>query len=610
VSSADATAAPVERRGGTLGFERPLGARPAAQSGFDVRIWAPRARAVRIVPAAPAATAPDPATGGTHLVADGEGTWVAHVSWLGHGDRYWVELDGQAWADPWSRSQPDGTAGPSVAVDPVVVGATTPGLGSRSPRPALDHADAVIYELHVGTFTSAGTLATAAGQLTRLRHLGVTHVELLPVGEFPGTRNWGYDGIFWQAAESDYGGPDALVAFVDAAHDAGLGVILDVVYNHVGPTGDPIYDAYGPFFTDRHQTPWGRAVNVDGPGSGAMRETILQSAEWWVGQVGVDGIRVDACHAIVDQSARHILAELTDRVRAAHPDALCIAESGLNDPRTVRPEPVGGWGFDADWADDFHHSLRTLLTNDRQGWYADFGTIADLAKAFHRPYVHDGTWSAYRGRRFGAPADDVDPMRFVVFSQNHDQVGNRPMGDRLPAEVRPLAAFLTLLSPFTPMLFQGEEDDSDTPFQFFSDHQVQLIADGTRAGRRREFADFTAATGWQVPDPQDRATFVHSVLSNHHDPATEDLYRQLLALRRSIPRTPVVTSFDEADRWLRVDRGPFTLLANFAVEARSVPTPPGTIVLATHAGMATTLAADVTSVELSPRSGALIQRTT
>jgi maltooligosyltrehalose trehalohydrolase len=534
-------------------------------------------------PFAPAGPVPDAA--GPDRVdasADGLGTWVAELPGWRHGDRYRVEVDGEALPDPWSRWQPEGTTGPSAAVDPAAIGAVAPGTGGRPDRPRHRPADTVIYELHVGTFSAAGDFAGVAGRLGALADLGVTHVELMPVAEFPGHHGWGYDGIFWTAAQSSYGGPAGLVALVDAAHDAGLGVILDVVYNHVGPTGDPVYDAFGPFFTDRHQTPWGRAVNVDGPGSGGVRQTILQSAAWWVGEVGVDGIRVDACHAIVDQSARHVLAELTDHVRAVHPGAVTIAESGLNDPRTVRPEAAGGWGFDADWADDFHHALRTLLTDDRQGWYADFGSVADLAKAFHRPYVHDGTWSAYRGRRFGAPAHDVAPERFVVFDQDHDQVGNRPLGDRLPADARPLAALCTLLSPFTPMLFMGEEHGEDAPFQFFSDHRDDLIADATRGGRRREFADFTAATGEEVPDPQDPATFERSHLSWDRDPALVDLYRRLLAARRELPRVEPVVTFDEDARWLRVERGASVLVANFAAAPQAVPCPAGRVVVATH----------------------------
>ncbi|QXC59779.1 malto-oligosyltrehalose trehalohydrolase [Aquihabitans sp. G128] len=587
-----------------LPFERPLGAHPLRGGGFEVRIWAPRASAVHVVLGDP--DRPDDPARLHRAEPEGHGVWTCRLSWAQPGQRYWIDLDGSRWADPWSRSQPSGTAGPSALVDPAAIGAVAPGTAGRPPRPTLSPRGAVVYELHVGTFSATGDFAGVIDHLPELAALGVTHLELLPVAEFPGHRGWGYDGIFWSAAESTYGGPGRLVQLVDAAHEAGLGVILDVVYNHVGPTGDLIYDAYGPFFTDRHGTPWGQAVNVDGAGSGGMRETILQNAEWWIGEVGVDGLRVDACHAIVDQGARHVLGELTSRARAVHPQALLVAESGLNDPHVQRDEAHGGWGFSADWSDDFHHALRTLLTDDRQAWYADFGAVAQLAKAYHRPLVHDGTWSGYRDRRFGAPADDLAPERFVVFAQNHDQVGNRPLGDRLPQPVRALAALCTLFAPFTPMLFMGEEYGEDAPFLFFSDHQEQFLADATREGRRAEFADFTAATGEEVPDPQAADTFERSRLTRRVDQGLADLYRRLLALRPLLPRTEVTVAFDEAARWLRVERGTSVLLANFADVARSVPCPPGRVELATDASIASPVSPADPHLLLPARSGALV----
>ncbi|CAN5697196.1 malto-oligosyltrehalose trehalohydrolase [soil metagenome] len=595
---------PLPTEADRLPFEHPLGARPLPGGGFELRIWAPRAGAVTVVVGDPDRPE-DPDR--SHQATDvGHGVWTFRASWLRPGQRYWIELDGKRWPDPWSRSQPTGTAGPSALVDPSEIGAVPPGTGSRPPRPALRNDSAVIYELHVGAFSPTGDFAGVIDHLQELAGLGITHIELLPIGEFPGHRGWGYDGIFWSAAESTYGGPGRLVQLVDAAHDAGLGVILDVVYNHVGPTGDVIYDAFGPFFTDRHGTPWGQAVNVDGSGSGAMRETILQNAEWWVGEIGVDGLRVDACHAIVDQSARHVLGELTARVRAVHPGAFLVAESGLNDPLVQRDEDHGGWGFGADWSDDFHHALRSLLTGDRQAWYADFGSVAQLAKAYHRPLVHDGTWSGYRNRRFGAPAEDLGPERFVVFSQNHDQVGNRPLGDRLPPEVRGLAALCTLFAPFTPMLFMGEEYGEDAPFLFFSDHQEQFLADATREGRRAEFADFTAATGEEVPDPQAGDTFEASRLTRHRDPALAELYQRLVGLRPLLPRTETTVAFDEEAGWIRVERGTSVLLANFADVARPVPCPPGRMELATDPAVVAGVATTDPHLMLPARSGALL----
>ncbi|MCU1499661.1 MAG: treZ [Acidimicrobiales bacterium] len=580
-----------------LAFEEPLGARPLPDGGFGLRIWAPAATTVGVTVGAETRAA-SPV---------GEGVWLVQLPEGRHGQRYTVCLDGTDRPDPWSRWQPDGADGPSALVDPAHIGAVAPGRGGRPPRPAAAPLSrACLYELHVGTFSAEGDFAGVISHLPELVDLGITHVELMPIGQFPGDRGWGYDGIFWSAAQHSYGGPEGVVALVDAAHQLGLGVILDVVYNHIGPTGDQVYDAHGPFFTDRHHTPWGQAINVDGPGSGAVRETIFQNALWWVGEIGVDGLRVDACHAIVDQSARHLLAELTARVRAVHNGALLVAESGLNDPRTVRPEERGGWAFDGDWADDFHHCLRTLLTDDRQGWYADFGAVSQLAKAFERPYVHDGTWSEYRGRRFGAPADDVAPEHFVVFDQNHDQVGNRPLGDRLPPDARPLAALCLLASPFTPMLFMGEEWGENAPFLFFSDHQDDFIADATRTGRRAEFADFTAATGEEVPDPQDPATFERSRLTRRADPALADLYRRLLAIRPHLRPAPVVTAFDEAAGWLRVERGTSVLLANFADVPRRVPCPAARLELATEDTVADAVTPDDPALLLPARSGALL----
>lgn len=567
-----------------LPFEQPLGVVPRPGGGFTARWWAPEAEAVAMVVGDP--DHPDDPPRALRLEPAGLGTWVLDLSWLRHGQRYWIDVDGHQVADPWSRWQPDGIAGPSAVVDPAAIGAVAPGTAGRPPRPNRPLGQALVYELHVGTFSPSGDFAGIVDRLDHLVDLGVTHVELMPVNQFPGHHGWGYDGIFWSATHAAYGGPARLVQLVDAAHDAGLAVVLDVVFNHLGPTGDQTYDRFGPFFTDGHVTPWGKGINVDGAGSGAVRETILQCAEWWVGRVGVDGLRVDACHAIVDQSARHVLAELTERVRAVHPDSVLIAESGLNDPRTLRPESAGGWGFDADWSDDFHHALRTRVTDDRQGWYADFGSVAQLAKAFHRPYVADGGWSPYRGRRFGAPADDLAPERFVVFDQDHDQVGNRPLGDRLPPEARPLAAMITLFSPFTPMLFMGEEHGEDAPFQFFSDHQDDFIANATREGRRAEFADFTAATGEEVPDPQDPGTFQRSKLTWRADPALAELYRELVALRPRLAgpdgSAEATVDLDEEQGWLRVDRGRWVLLANLGRTATAVPAPPGHVVVATH----------------------------
>jgi maltooligosyltrehalose trehalohydrolase len=567
-------------------WERRLGASLVDDALVAFRAWAPRARrvAVRV-------------RGADHELADeGLGVRSARVV-ASAGDDYWLVLDGRRFPDPASRWQPEGLRGPSRVVDPGAFAWT-----DRRFRPAPLR-DAVLYELHVGAFTAEGTFEAAAARLSALAELGITHVELMPIAESPGHHGWGYDGVYLSAAHSAYGGPHALARFVDAAHGAGVGVILDVVYNHVGASGVKALEAFGPFFTERHETPWGKAVNYDGEGSDGVREWVLQSATGWVRDFHVDGLRLDAIHAIHDDGARHVLRDLADRVRAANRGALVVAESGLNDPKVIRPPRQGGYGHDAAWADDFHHALRALLTGERSGWYAEFGQVAQLAKAFHRPHVHDGGYSTFRGRRFGARADDRAPEQFVVFCQNHDQVGNRAFGDRLPARARPLAAFCTLLAPFTPMLFMGEEHGERAPFQFFSDHIDKRMADATREGRRQEFAAFAEFAGEEVPDPQDPATFERSKLTRRGSTKLRALYAALLRARRALPRGVDSIEFSEDDGWLRVRRGGFELACNFAAGARTVPVEGRAVALATHGAKL----ADG-GVRLPARAGALIER--
>jgi maltooligosyltrehalose trehalohydrolase len=533
---------------------------------------------------------------GEDHATDDEGFGV-HAARLpaGPGDRYELVLDGTPWPDPASRHQPEGLRGPSAVVDPGAF------AWSDEDWPGLALRDLVIYELHVGTFTAEGTFDAAIPRLAALRELGVTAIELMPVADFPGMRGWGYDGVYLSAAHRAYGGPDGLARLVDAAHAAGLAVLLDVVYNHVGASGQKALEAFGPYFTDRYSTFWGDALNYDDADCDPVREWVLQSAEGWVRDFHLDGLRLDAIHAIYDLSARHVLAELGERVRAARPGAVVIAESGLGDPRVIRPVAIGGHGLDANWADDFHHALRVLLTGERDGYYADFGAVAQLAKAYRRPFVYDGTWSEVRRRIFGAHAFDRPPEQFVVFDQNHDQVGNRAFGDRLPAEVRPLAAFCTLLSPFTPLLFMGEEYGEPAPFQFFSDHIDPDIARATREGRRREFAAF-AAFGEEVPDPQDPETFRRSKLTRREEPGLRELYARLLRARREL-RGETETSHDEDARWLVVRRGNHLLACNFAREPREVPAPAREVVLATH-----DVAVTERTVRLPPLAGALLLR--
>ena len=564
-------------------WERPLGARPREDGTVEFRVWAPHAPSISL------------RLGDRDVALEDAGYGVYEaVAPAGAGEDYWFVLDGRQLPDPCSRWQPDGIRGPSRVLE----------LPDPAPLTAPSVRELVIYELHVGTFTAEGTFEAAIPYLRELAELGVTAIEVMPVAEFPGHHGWGYDGIYISAPQSSYGGPAGLQRLVAGAHEAGLAVILDVVYNHVGASGTPAIEAFGPYFTGRYATPWGSAINYDDANCDPVREWVAQSAVGWIRDYGIDGLRLDAIHAIFDSSAEHIVAEVARRVHLTRPDALVIAESGLNDPKVTRDPAAGGWACDAAWADDFHHAVRTLVTGERDGYYSDFGLVAQLAKAWHRPYVYDGTYSSFRHHRYGAPADDVAPERFVVFCQNHDQVGNRALGDRLPAPARPLAAFCTLLSPYVPMLFMGEEYGEDAPFQFFSDHIDESIAQATREGRRQEFASFSQFSQEEIPDPQDRATFERSKLTRRADPAISRLYADLLVVRRRLPPGDVdAIEFDEDARWLRVRQGVFELAMNFAQQPRRVPCAGDSVVLATHGGPP-----EVRDgyVELEPMSGAMI----
>jgi maltooligosyltrehalose trehalohydrolase len=446
----------------------------------------------------------------------------------------------------------------------------------------------VIYELHVGTFTAEGTFAAAVRHLDHLVWLGVDVVQVLPVAAFPGRWGWGYDGVDLYAVHDAYGGPAAFQAFVDACHAKGLGVCLDVVYNHLGPDGNYL-STFGPYFTEAHTTPWGAAVNLDAPGSTEVRRFIVDNALRWFEKFHVDALRLDAVHELRDSSATHILAELADATvdlsaRLGRPLEL-IAESDLNDPVMVTPTNQGGRGMTAQWADDVHHALHVALTGERQGYYADFGAPGALAKTLREVFLHDGSWSSFRGAHWGAKVDPEvhDARSFVGYLQTHDQVGNRAVGDRISATVTPeqqaAAASLYLLSAFTPMIFMGEEWAASTPWQFFSDFQTDELAEAVRTGRRAEFA----AHGWaaeDVPDPQDHATRDASVLDwgERTEAAHERMlawYRELIALRRSEPSfndgkldTVEVRAFGEA---LTVRREPFVVAVNLGATAVQLP---------------------------------------
>ena len=456
------------------------------------------------------------------------------------GSLYLYRLDGlKERPDPASRFQPRGVHGPSQVVDP---GAFPPADRHWSGLPLDAY---IFYELHVGTFTAKGTFEAAVPHLDGLKQLGITAIELMPVAQFPGNRNWGYDGVFPFAPQNSYGGPEGLRKLVDASHRRGLAVVLDVVYNHLGPEGNYLGD-FGPYFTDRYRTPWGASINFDGPGSDEVRRFFIENALYWLSEFRVDALRIDAIHGIPDFSAYPFLAELADAVRdlAARENRKIhlIPESDLNDVRAIAPRGKGGFGLDAQWNDDFHHALHALLTGETEGYYRDFGSLGDLAKAHAEGFVYSGQYSEYRKRRHGNSSRDVPARRLVVFSQNHDQVGNRLGGERLSRlvsfESLKLAAGLVLLSPFLPLLFMGEEYGENAPFLYFVSHSDESLIEAVRKGRKEEFAAFR----WEgePPDPQDERTFLssrvnHGLAEGGHHRVLREYYRELIRLRKEHP---------------------------------------------------------------------------
>ncbi|BAC69870.1 malto-oligosyltrehalose trehalohydrolase [Streptomyces avermitilis] len=544
---------------------------------MQFEVWAPQAARVTLH-----------CGGATRALARDEerdGWWKGDAE-AGDGTRYGFALDdGAVLPDPRSRRQPDGPDGLSAVVD-------HGRYAWRADRPGRGLPGAVLYELHVGTYTREGTLDAAAERLGHLVELGVTHVELMPLCPFPGRHGWGYEGVSLWAVHEPYGGPEALKRFVDRAHELGLGVVLDVVHNHLGPSGNCL-PAFGPYFTDTHHTPWGAAVNLDAPGSDEVRAYLVGSALAWLRDYRVDGLRLDAVHALCDTRACHFLEELSTAVDALAADQdrplFLVAESDLNDPRLVTPRHEGGLGLHAQWNDDFHHALHTALTGESQGYYEDFARapFAALAKTLTGGFFHDGTYSTFRGRCHGRPLDRtrVSAHRLLGYAQTHDQVGNRAQGDRLSASLSPgllaCAATLTLTSAFTPMLFMGEEWAAGTPWQFFTDHTDPELAEAVRRGRRREFA----AHGWaeeDVPDPQDPATRDRSCLdwaepeSGIHARVLA-WYRGLITLRHheadlSDPDlTDVKVAYDEEARWIAFRRGDVRVAVNLSKEPARIP---------------------------------------
>jgi maltooligosyltrehalose trehalohydrolase len=529
------------------------------------RVWAPGRRTVKLV-----------ADGRTLAMAPADqGWWEVSDESAGAGTRYGYSLDGgEVRPDPRSASQPGGVLGLSEVVDQAAYSWTDGGWkGMR-----LD--EAVIYELHTGTFSQQGTFDGIIEHLPHLVWLGVDAIELMPVAEFSGDRGWGYDGADLFAPHHAYGGPAGLKRLVDACHLAGLGVVMDAVYNHLGPVGNFLSE-FGPYFSDHHQTDWGAGFNFDGAASDDVRRFVLDNALMWIRDYHVDGLRLDAVHAIADDTPLHILAQLAAEIEALgdelHRATFVIAESDLNDSRFVRSRDAGGYGFEAAWADDWHHAMHATLTGERTGYYEDFGSMEILAKALRQGWAYDGEWSAHRRKLHGGSTAGLPPKAFVIAVQNHDQVGNRAAGDRLAALVdeRALkaAATLLLMAPFTPMLFQGEEWAASSPFQYFTDHADPKLGKAVSEGRRREFVRF----GWdaeRVPDPQDARTFDRSKLA--WDELDEpfhrrmfEWYRELIRLRRGLPAPRgsagggVRVQVDAEARTVAFDRDGLSVRVNF-----------------------------------------------
>ncbi|MFH1926382.1 MAG: malto-oligosyltrehalose trehalohydrolase [Chloroflexota bacterium] len=494
-------------------------------------VWAPFVDKIEVH-----ITAPD-----ERLIAlkkGGRGYYHTIAENVAPGSLYFYRLDGKIERpDPASRFQPQGVHGSSQVVDSNFSWRDEGWTG-------IPLEDYIIYEVHTGTFTAEGTFTAIIPHLDTLKELGITALELMPVAQFPGKRNWGYDGVYPFAVQESYGGPKGLKQLVDACHHKGMAVILDVIYNHLGPEGNYLAD-FGPYFTERYQTPWGRALNFDGPDSDEVRRFFIENALYWIREFHIDALRMDALHAILDMSPCTFIEELARSVRDEAENlkrkVYLIGESAANDVRLIRDVPAGGYGLDAQWNDDFHHAVHVLLTGEKTGYYQDYGEFRQLVKAFEEGFVYSGQYSAYRRRRHGTSSEDIPAWRFVVFTQNHDQVGNRAQGERLSGlvsfEQLKLAAALYLLSPFVPLVFMGEEYGETAPFPYFISHSEPALIEAVRKGRREEFSTFR----WQgdIPDPQDEATFKRARLNHHLRNESEHrtlfaFYQELIRLRKQI----------------------------------------------------------------------------
>jgi maltooligosyltrehalose trehalohydrolase len=612
--------------------DRFLGANLVAE-GVRFAAWAPKASSVEVELQRVDGPSIHPITPAS------DGLYTGVISGIGAGERYRFRLDEtKALPDPWSRFQPEGVHGPSEVIDPSAFAWTDDGW------PGLTMGGLVIYETHVGTYTPEGTFDALIGQLPEFKRLGIHAIELMPVAACPGRWNWGYDGVDLFAPSANYGRPDDLRRLVDAAHHEGLGVLLDVVYNHLGPDGNYLRLFSDDYFTNRHQTPWGDAINYDGPNSCWVRDFVVENACYWIREFHMDGLRLDATDAIVDDSPTHILAEITDRARAARDrDIVVIAEEARNDVRTIRPRRAGGYGCDAVWADDFHHELRVYLTGARENYYADYlGSMELLATAINKGFIYQGEPSRSTGEPRGTRVTDEPASAFVFCVQNHDQVGNRPFGERLHHDIDAgryaVASALLLFVPQPILLFMGQEFAASTPFLYFTDHKPELGRLVTE-GRRREFRDFRAFSDEDmresIPDPQAESTFLASKLNlseRDRNTGVYDLYRTLLALRREDPvlshgerstvrASPIGAQAIAVHRWRDVDHR--LLIANFGAATtferavmpglRNLPDGEWQLVLATSddrfggAGEPVTIGAD--RVKLPARSAIVIAAT-
>ena len=540
---------------------------------ISFRVWAPSANQVQLK-----------INGDLYRMTPADsGWWRVEVELAKISIDYGFVVDGgEPLPDPRSPWQPSGIHGLSRTLNHGAFTWTDQGWQAKP------LSSAIVYELHVGTFTPQGTFIAAIDKLDHLVDLGITHIELMPAAEFSGTRGWGYDGVDLYAPHHAYGEPDDLKRLVDASHARGLAVILDVVYNHLGPAGNYLA-RFGPYFTQRYATPWGQAINFDGPQSDEVRRFFCDNALMWLRDYHFDGLRIDAVHAILDASAMHFLEQLAGEVAELQTQTdrqlALIAESDLNDPRIIRSREIGGYGIHAQWSDDFHHALHCVLTGERAGYYRDFGSLADLAKALQRVFVYDGRYSAFRRRRHGRPPSGLSGHSFLAYLQTHDQIGNRAKGERSSHLMNDgrlkIAAALVLTAPFIPMLFQGEEWGATSPFLYFTDHKDRELGRNVTQGRRREFAAF----GWNpedIPDPQAVETFECSKL-NWSESDTEPhsgllaWHRRLIQLRREIPALSdgcvegVRVSFDETAKWFVVKRGPVVVACNLNQVTQRVP---------------------------------------